>query len=198
MKELGCKKDRSRVGSSVFIEKSSRPVTCLASHLQAYLRHPQTVTLRSRVETPAPRMFLQSRSGENRDFSLSSSTCSNVIANEFSSAGVRTDTSGTKVDPRDIRSAVYSRCVLSTALKPEWIRHMQAWSGRDVQERHYMRGMSPRGWNEFVLGFSDSVIPGQFVSLNSPPDNSSSLSSPSGDHAPPSTTETSLVEFHRQ
>jgi hypothetical protein len=183
----------------VFIEKSSHSETCLATHLKAYLQHPQTIAIRNRIDKPAPRLFFQTRPGEDQDFSLSSSTCSNVIAAEFTNAEVRTDTSGAKVDPRVIRAAVYSRCVLSTSLKPEWIRHMQAWSGKDVQEKHYMRGKSPRGWNEFVLGYSNSVVPDQFVSLNSPPHGYSGSEELSmTGQGSPNTLETSLVEFHRQ
>lgn len=198
VKELGCKKDRSRVGSSVFIEFSSHPETCLARHLLAYINHPTSKRLASCLSVPAPRLFLQLGPGAKGDHSITKATCSSVISAEFKQAEVDRDSTGAKVEPRDIRSAVFSRCMFSDSLKSKWVRHMQAWAGKGVQERHYMRGKSPHGWHDFVLCYSDSVVPGVFVSVTEPPSSPTSSSSSQGTSNTPSTLAVSLVECPRQ
>ena len=182
--ELGSKRDRSRRGSHVFIQLCSDAEVCFVRHLHQYLVHPTTIEIRARVTSATVPLFLQKFPGLLKNHSLAKATSSVTIRNLMAAAACRTDATGAKVDPRDIRPAVYSLCVREGSVPLPMIRHMQDWTQQSVADRHYLRGESPLNWPDFVLGITSALSDG-FCSLLRPPPPSS-----------PGDTSSALVRLH--
>jgi len=172
--ELGAKGDRSRKGSSVFLQAiPSSPHLCPVKAIENYIGHPTTRQVYNNLPAPGRPLFVQIEPGRSKTHRLSDATCSAVVANTFRQANVHLDELGRRVTPRDIRSYVYSLGLRSPLLKEPVLRHMLDWAQSSTADRHYLRGESPLGWPAFVLGLIPRPGDG-FCSLYTPPPEHSS------------------------
>jgi hypothetical protein len=166
--ELGAKRDRSRQGTHVFVPSCSVPELCFVNSLRAYLAHPKTLAIHRAISSPSPPLFVQASPGQFHNHAIAKSTAGSIIKRLLERADCHLDVTGTVVHPKDIRPAVYSRCIREGSIPLSIVRHMQDWKQESVSDRHYLRGESPCEWPEFVLGLKRA--PGEsFCSLLSAP-----------------------------
>ena len=172
--ELGAKGDRSRKGSSVFLQSiPSSPNLCPVRAIEMYVNHSTTISIYNLISLHGRALFVQAAPGRTNDHRLSNATCSAIVSTVFRQANVQFDEQGRQVSTRDIRSYVYSLGLRSPLLKEPVLRHLMDWAQSSTADRHYLRGESPLHWPAFVLGLVPSPGDG-FCSLYSPPPDTAS------------------------
>ena len=191
--ELGAKGDRSRRGTSVFLQTIvGRPELCPVRAIITYLDHPTTVSVHQRLSKDARPLFIQLEPGRSKNHRIVGATCSAIVSRELRAAGVDVDSSGQHVSARDIRASIYSIGLRCPDLKKAVLRHMLDWKQSSVSDRHYLRGESPVDWPEFILGLREA--PGQgFCSISKPPAQPGNSSDPCALRFPTSSV---LVDPH--